>query len=346
VIPLLQTNEWLIRPEALRSIALCLRAFRERGGPLQEPAAQSPLVSVGNGIATVSIEGPIIRKPDILARVLLGATSHDEIGAALGEAGARPDVKAVILDIDSPEGTVASTPELAATVASLNGRKPFHTFFSTDGVRQQLQDRPELGTSAFQIPGSRYHAAMIRRITGDYLTVSTAGEAFKAFVPRPLPPDPPVAFGGMLERLHAEALLALGRLDGVASLLSEPKQFLYAYVRKEAAPGGAPHRRLGGMARLLLPRCARHRQPHHLGHPPGAEDFRERPRAHRGSRAFGAFGADHPRLFAAKSVGFDHRPCLRHRTHPHDRRYDPWQAPSFGDRAGNHRRKIRPAFRI
>ena len=128
--PLLQTNDWLIRPEALRLMAHTVRAFRERGGPLPEPATQSPLLSVQDGIGTVSIEGPMIRKPDILARVLMGATSHDEIGAAIREAGERADIKAVFLDIDSPGGTVAGTPELAAAVATLNERKPVYAFSS------------------------------------------------------------------------------------------------------------------------------------------------------------------------------------------------------------------------
>lgn len=92
---------------------------------------------------------------------------------------------------------------------------------------------------------------MARRITGDYLTVSTAGEAFKAFVPRPLPPDPPVVLGGTLERLHGEALLALGRLDGVASLLPDPKQFLYAYVRKEAVASSQIEGTQSSLADLL-----------------------------------------------------------------------------------------------
>jgi Fic family protein len=37
-----------------------------------------------------------------------------------------------------------------------------------------------------------------------------------------------------LDRLHGQAQLALGRLDGIVSLLPAPEQFLYAYVRKEA----------------------------------------------------------------------------------------------------------------
>ena len=37
---------------------------------------------------------------------------------------------AVILDIDSPGGTVAGTPELGAAVAALNGQKPVYAFSS------------------------------------------------------------------------------------------------------------------------------------------------------------------------------------------------------------------------
>ncbi|MFU8893651.1 MAG: Fic family protein [Luteolibacter sp.] len=75
---------------------------------------------------------------------------------------------------------------------------------------------------------------MKARKTGRYVTVSTRDEPFKAFVPYPLPPRPPIIMNSALERLHGEAQLALGRLDGMVSLLPAPEQFLYAYVRKEA----------------------------------------------------------------------------------------------------------------
>jgi ClpP class serine protease len=130
VNPLLLSHDWLIQPEALRSMALAARAFNERGNPLPQPAQTNPLLSVEDGIGTVSIEGPILRKPDIFARVLMGATDSEEIGSAIREAGQRPDVKAVMLDIDSPGGTVAGTPELAAAVAALNEQKLVYAFSS------------------------------------------------------------------------------------------------------------------------------------------------------------------------------------------------------------------------
>ena len=126
----LSTREWLIQPEALHAMALAARSFQDRGTTLpgHQPATQ--LLSVEDGIATVSIEGPILRKPDSFSRILFGATDSEAIGAALRDAGERPDVRAVFLDIDSPGGTVAGTPELAAAVAALNERKPVYAFSS------------------------------------------------------------------------------------------------------------------------------------------------------------------------------------------------------------------------
>jgi Fic family protein len=73
-----------------------------------------------------------------------------------------------------------------------------------------------------------------REETGSYETTSAAGEVLRAFVPRPLPPKPPLALDGQVrDRLDA-ALVALGRLDGVSSLLPDVHLFLYSYIRKEA----------------------------------------------------------------------------------------------------------------
>ena len=93
-------------------------------------ATENLLLTIEDGIGVITIEGPILRKPDLIARVFLGATSSQEIGEALREAAGRNDIKAVFLNIDSPGGTVAGTPELAAAVASLNERKPVYAFSS------------------------------------------------------------------------------------------------------------------------------------------------------------------------------------------------------------------------
>jgi signal peptide peptidase SppA len=130
VSPVIQHREWLIQPEALQSMDASLRGLVDRGGFLPKQAAESPLLSIEDGIGVVAIEGPILRKPDLFARIFFGATSSEDIGEALREAGERDDIKAVLLNIDSPGGTVAGTPELAAAVKALNGSKPVYAFSS------------------------------------------------------------------------------------------------------------------------------------------------------------------------------------------------------------------------
>jgi len=71
--------------------------------------------------------------------------------------------------------------------------------------------------------------------TGRYVKTSvTGGEVVNAFVPAPLPPDPPLAITPHLQDQLDQAHLALGRLDSVTTLLPDKHLFLYSYLRKEA----------------------------------------------------------------------------------------------------------------
>lgn len=89
--------------------------------------------------------------------------------------------------------------------------------------------------------------------TGHYRTTSiVGGERVRAFVPEPLPPNPPLAIDGELrDRLDA-ALLALGRLDSVTTLLPDTRLFLYMYVRKEAVLSSQIEGTQSSLSDLLL----------------------------------------------------------------------------------------------
>ena len=75
---------------------------------------------------------------------------------------------------------------------------------------------------------------MRRENTGRYEVRLSGGEEIRSFIPAPLPPAPPLALDGKLQQALERATLALGRLDGIATLLPDPTIFIYAYVRKEA----------------------------------------------------------------------------------------------------------------
>lgn len=57
---------------------------------------------------------------------------------------------------------------------------------------------------------------------------------YRAFIPTPLPPQPPICLGGELQGLLSAADRALGRLDGSVLTLPNPDLFVFMYVRKEA----------------------------------------------------------------------------------------------------------------
>ena len=59
-------------------------------------------------------------------------------------------------------------------------------------------------------------------------------ENYKAFIPEPLPPIPPLELDAEILKLLSKANLYLGQLNGLASIINDPDLFVYLYVRKEA----------------------------------------------------------------------------------------------------------------
>ena len=93
---------------------------------------------------------------------------------------------------------------------------------------------------------------MKRGLTGRYETTTVGGETVRSFVPFPLPPEPPLALSGAVQRLLERASLALGRLDSVSTLLPDTDLFLYAYVRKEAVLSSQIEGTQSSLSDLLL----------------------------------------------------------------------------------------------
>ena len=93
---------------------------------------------------------------------------------------------------------------------------------------------------------------MKRELQGKYVTTSTVGEKVRAFVPAPLPPEPPIHWTPELQSKFDHALTALGRLDGVSALLPETSLFLYMYIRKEAVLSSMIEGTQSSLSDLLL----------------------------------------------------------------------------------------------
>ena len=86
---------------------------------------------------------------------------------------------------------------------------------------------------------------------GTYVVTTTGDERVRAFVPPPLPPEPPVQLSP-LQSLLEQATQALGRLDGLASVLPDLSLLIYMYVRKEAVLSSQIEGTQSSLSDLLL----------------------------------------------------------------------------------------------
>src|SRR3954449_10396957 len=93
---------------------------------------------------------------------------------------------------------------------------------------------------------------MLRGLQGHELVRRVAGEPVRAFIPAPLPPEPPLELVGSLPDLLEQANRALGRLDGLSTLLPDQSLFLYFYVRKEAVLSSQIEGTQSSISELLL----------------------------------------------------------------------------------------------
>jgi signal peptide peptidase SppA len=124
---LFSRQPWLITSEAMHSMAAQAVAFFDARLTLPEPSS-NPLLSVEDGVGIIRIHGPLMRDPDLISSLLFGATDMNQVAEAIQEAVAQDAVKSILLDIDSPGGTVNGTPELAQAVADAAKLKSIHAF--------------------------------------------------------------------------------------------------------------------------------------------------------------------------------------------------------------------------
>lgn len=108
----------------LRGDKIDIKAIEARiGRPLQN---QPQGYEVIDGVAVVPVFGVVAKRANIFMQVSGGASS-ELIGRDIQNALNDPTVKAIILDIDSPGGTVDGTQQLANLVRSVRGQKPIVT---------------------------------------------------------------------------------------------------------------------------------------------------------------------------------------------------------------------------
>jgi signal peptide peptidase SppA len=100
-----------------------------------EQGEPKPPYSVRDGVATIGVSGPL-SKYETSFQALLGGTSTLRVREAIRTANADPSVRAILLHIESPGGTVGGTSELYDAVMA--SRKPVHSHIEDLGASAAL----------------------------------------------------------------------------------------------------------------------------------------------------------------------------------------------------------------
>jgi len=90
-------------------------------------------VTMRDGVATIPIRGPLMRYGNLLSRVS-GASSYQVLATDFTTAIEDSAVKAVLLAVDSPGGTVNGVEELGELIYKARGIKPIVAHVSNDGA--------------------------------------------------------------------------------------------------------------------------------------------------------------------------------------------------------------------
>ncbi len=123
-------NQWAILPEKMDEIREFLAA-RAAGAVWTQEEIQARIgerptpfeAPQGSQVAVLNLFGVISQRMNALEQTS-GGTSTEVFGQAFDDAIANDNVKAVVLNIDSPGGAVMGTPELAAKIFAARGTKP------------------------------------------------------------------------------------------------------------------------------------------------------------------------------------------------------------------------------
>jgi len=93
---------------------------------------------------------------------------------------------------------------------------------------------------------------MKRAKPGDHISAKINGVEVQAFIPNKLPPDPALNISDELPQLQEQALLTLGGLNTILTLLPDQSIFLYSYIRKEAVLSSQIEGTQSSLSDLLL----------------------------------------------------------------------------------------------
>lgn len=204
----------------------------------------------GQGVAILSLHGPMFKRANMLDR-MSGAQSTEMIRNRLKSLDQNPNIIGVVLDIDSPGGTVDGTEELAETIKAFS--KPIVAW--VDGlaasaaywvasqadeimISSKLAEVGSIGVLLTHVDQSGWLESNGLKVT--HITSTRAKDKVIAPSTEPLDPEDEKVIIEMLDSIHKMFISSIrsGRRD---KLLNDPSEDVFTgktYLYKEAQKQG------------------------------------------------------------------------------------------------------------
>ena len=226
-LSLITTTPWAITSEALTTILeiaqrqnLTPEAIEAQTG---QPLDNTQDVTIRDGVATLFVTGPLMRYATFFSRIS-GATSYDVLATDFNAALENPDVRAILLAIDSPGGEVNGCADLAEMIFAARDRKPIVAQISglgCSGAYWLAAAASEVVVSSTAIVGS---LGAVMAVVDDRKRQATQGVQRIEFVSSQSPKkrvDPTQAAGqaehqALVDALAAQFVEAVARYRGVS----------------------------------------------------------------------------------------------------------------------------------
>ncbi|KPY34592.1 MULTISPECIES: S49 family peptidase [Pseudomonas syringae group] len=135
-LELAASQPWLMLPDALDNLLTIADRMGDPGALESKTGIRlenSRTVSVRNGVAIIPVVGPVFRYANLFTEIS-GATSTQLLATDLQSALDDPNIKSIILNIDSPGGVAAGINELADQIHAGRARKRIVAYVGGTGA--------------------------------------------------------------------------------------------------------------------------------------------------------------------------------------------------------------------
>jgi signal peptide peptidase SppA len=238
---------WLIEPNAARQLAAILNRRMRDGGTPPEAVEEARAIAAARdqrkakarpmNVAFVPLYGIMTQRADLFMEVS-GLLSTDQLRQMIDDAAADPNVEAIVMDVDSPGGSVHGTEELARSVAAAAAKKKTFAVANSTAASaayyvasqaSELVVTPGGWVGSVGVVWMHVDESEALKLNGQVVTVvATSPKKAAGVDPGPLSPA---------GRQHMEEIVA-GYYDQFVKAVARGRNVSQARVRGEFGDGG------------------------------------------------------------------------------------------------------------